>query len=139
MNKQRTALLALGWLLACAALCGVAMTLDLNLNLFNWRPAGTTYVWLSLAVGLVSIVAMGYLALKTEHKIVRGLSLILCVCLAVLALTSLPAEPLGTGLLGRTLASPGWYRGLRSVVFSLPLAFWIGASAMKRAQTAVKS
>lgn len=139
MKTRHPGLLILGWLLAGAAVFGGLTSLDLNWNMFNWRPSADATSIGALIIAAIGVGASWVLAQtkgEKSDKLVRGVSVVVCALLAAVAVASLRSEPLGTGLLGRTIASPIGYRALRAVALALPLVFWaIAFMANRKAAT----
>jgi hypothetical protein len=122
---MRAILLTLGWLGAGAGLYLMVVSLDVYWNLFNWHPELDLIAW-GFLVGIFAVlVALRLLAGATNDRVSRVVSLVVCLALLVLAVYVLPREPLTGGVFGRDHSSALWYRSGRSIVLSLPSAFWV--------------
>jgi hypothetical protein len=122
---RRAALQVGAWLAASMCLYMGLLLLDVYWNLAAWHPRFDVE-----AVGLIAAIPAALwwiwsLSSATRESWVRWISLLLVTALFALGVYAVPAEPLGQGWFGRTLASPLWYRVGRLAVMSLPGLFWL--------------
>jgi hypothetical protein len=127
MKMIRTLLIIIGWLAACYALLNVVGGVNIGWNLFNWSPpkwdAGV------VIAGVIVLAILGciwFLARMTRDRVSQVMSFIVCLSLAGIAFTLLPAEHLTCrAFLCRTMPSPLWYRGGIFVILCSPCVMWL--------------
>jgi phosphatidylserine decarboxylase len=119
----------------CASWIGLSVGLYAGLllvesywNLFNWVPKLdlASFALLGTLAGLLT--GIWLLARAARDRVTRSAALLVGLGLAAVGLHALGSEPLSEGLLGRTLASPTWYRAGRLLLLTLPLLFWTWSS-----------
>jgi hypothetical protein len=116
-------LVAVVWIAVGCVLAGALVSLDLSLNLFDWRPHVTAGTLFALAVYLGAL--GGSIAL---HRFTRGplpmaTAVVVTLSLAACAVVRLPAETVNPGaFLGRSRASPLPYRLALAAALLLPAA-----------------
>lgn len=120
----RAFLLVLGWLAAAFCLWALLVVLEVYWNLYNWQPEFDLSA-LGAALGVcLALVSLLLLARAGGRGAVRGVALVVCLTLLVLAVYVAPPEPLTSGLFARERSSPNWYRVSRFCVLALPTVFW---------------
>jgi hypothetical protein len=124
----RAFLLSASWFLAATALWLALLLLDIYWNLISWHLKWDGTVLILMAWMLAALAAIGLLTRWARDQISRTVSLASCLTLLCVGLHACPAEPLSAELFGRVASSPGWYRGLRAVLMSLPLVMWLLAT-----------
>lgn len=124
VDVKRMFLFTSGWIAACGALYLSLLLLDVYWNLVHWRFHWDADALALVAWMLVSLILIWFLAGVTRGAS-QNFALVLCVAIFGIGLYTCRGEPLSTGLFERLAPSPIWYRGSRTLVMSLPLAFWV--------------
>ncbi len=151
----RSILLIIGWLAASFTLTYGVAGWDCNWNLFHFSPRWNLGVMVELSGVLVALVAMWFLAKASRDKTSRGVSLLICVFLAAGSVLFFPSEKISvpqpvpalspqmtsdqamhyimkiridraiSSIFSRSVPSPLWFRGGRTLLLSLPGIFWV--------------
>jgi hypothetical protein len=127
-NFLRTTGLLIAWLAACYALFFCVVRLVLDWDFFDWSPKYDARAMLHLIGAALVLTGMWFLARATSRssRACRVVSLLLCLLVSVYAIALiLPAEPKSTSWLGRSEASPFWFRGGSCLLLCLPGVFWL--------------
>lgn len=146
-STLRTIGLIIGWLAAGYALFDATMGLEFHWNFFNFHEKWDAKTMRVLAQFIAVGVGFWFLAKTGSDRVSRGVSLLICLCLAGFAICAfLPAEALtqahmrpghssdsAAGALislaienvfSRHAPSPLWYRGGLTLLFFVPGIFW---------------
>ena len=130
---MRTTLLSLGWIAACAAIVGLFLGIDLDLNFFSWTGRWHVQALACMVGVLILIVGIYFLALATNSRAVAIAGAMLCVLLVGVGIYGAQPEPLGNPgqWLTRRTVSPEWYRWGRLALACTPLCILIFVSVFK--------
>jgi hypothetical protein len=101
------------------------LLLDLYWNVLNWRPHADPLAMALLFCSALALGVMVWLARRPEDRTSKYVWLVLSLLLLTVGLYALPAEPVGTGVVGREEASPEWYRAGRVLVLAIPMLLWL--------------
>jgi hypothetical protein len=118
---KKSVIVATAWVVLGAVMAVAASLVDLSLNLFDWHPQ-----WSAALVVAGIVFASAALATLALHKETRGPAPMLVAVIVTVALAALGAvhalpEPESPGaFLGRTHASPLWYRVALASALVLP-------------------
>lgn len=125
LGLKGSMLQGLAWSTAITAVYLSCLLLDVYWNLLNWKPRWDWPTPVLFACLATALLAIWFLARARQRGTIRVLSFLGCLGLVVAATVALPVEPQTTGLLGRDVPSPLWYRGARWVLMALPLGIWM--------------
>lgn len=120
----RTMLLSTAWLGAMLVFYATMVGLEVDWNLFDWRP-GLDWKFIGLLLAALMILGgMWLLAKARARRFVRAWSLLLSLALVAVGFYVVWPEPHSEGLFAREVSSPFWYRGGRLMLMCAPLVFW---------------
>jgi len=113
----RKIVLIAGWLVSSIGLLASAISLEVNVNLLVWSPKANVEVIASGIGILVALCVTWFLSKTGQDKVIRIVSVLLCLALSGIAGWILLEE-------GQHDA-PVWYRGGRTFALCLPALFWL--------------
>ena len=130
---MRTTLLSLGWIAACAAIVGLFLGIDLDLNFFSWVGTWHLQAVACMAGVLTLLVVICLLALATKSPPVAIAGALSCLLLVGVGIYGAQPEPLGNPgqWLTRKSASPEWYRWGRLAITCTPLCILMFMSMIR--------
>ena len=129
----KSSIYSLLWITAGCALFYFGLALELSVNFFSWNPGFDWETVLAAAAVIAVEIFIFRLAGTTQTILVHGVSLIVCIALAVIgALFFLEHlnETIECGggfithLMNRRTLSPAWYRVMHLTLYLIPLFFW---------------
>ena len=137
---MRAAIISSAWVLACVALLGLLIGIELDVNFISWSPHWSLQSLSCLAGMPVVVAALYFIARSTQDRsalIVSACASLALLSIAVLAVTPEPKGEAGRWLV-RTVVSPASYRWGRVLAAGIPFFFWIWtlARATRRAKNA---
>jgi len=139
LAMKRAAIISPAWVLACVALLGLLVGIELDVNFFSWSPHWSLQSLACLAGVPVVVAALYFIARSTQDRSALMVAAFASLALLSLALRAVVPEPKGEAgrWLVRTAVSPASYRWGRVLAAGIPFCFWIWALA--RATRRVKN
>ena len=120
--------LAVAWVIAGIVVFYAMVVLSLSWNLFSWNFSFEMTEFIIIAVAVLAVLSIFFLAKKSRHGFEIWVSFIVALVLfgyAIAIFIEHHSETLGTAIFSRSTYSPHWFHLLVLAFFTAPAVIWL--------------